>query len=115
MQSTVKEYGKSKLISKQVYIQNIPYEGTSTELKKRLLLFGNVISCRIVFDKKTNTSKGYVFALFENSKSASKACKASDRVCRGEESKYEDAIVWSGRKLRISHYGTNSILKDSNL
>ena len=77
-----------KIQSRQIYIRNIPYEGTEEELKTILEPYGEIISCTIIRDNRTKLSKGYGFAVFKDADSAWEICKSS--------------VKWCGRILNIS-------------
>ena len=77
-----------KIQSRQIYIRNLPYEGTEEELKTILEPYGEIISCTIIRDNRTKLSKGYGFAVFKDADSVWEICKSS--------------VEWSGRVLNIS-------------
>ena len=46
---------------KSIFVGNLPWSATDSELTEKFSQFGNVISARIVNDKFTNKSRGFCF------------------------------------------------------
>ena len=46
---------------KSIFVGNLPWSATDSELTEKFSQFGNVISARIVNDKFTNKSRGFGF------------------------------------------------------
>lgn len=88
---------QKKIHCRQIYIRNLPYEGTEEELKTILEPFGEIVSCTIIRDKKTKASKGYGFAVFKDASSVWNICKSS--------------AEWMGRSLNITLSSSFIIVK----
>jgi RNA recognition motif-containing protein len=73
-----------------VYIGNLSYKKTPSQLKTLFQNYGPVSYVNLVKDKKTNKSKGYAFVQMRSSQSADKAVKALN------------ATQMDGRTLKVS-------------
>jgi len=56
-----------------IYIANIPFKSTESELKQLFEQYGEVTSAKIVIDKMTNRSRGFGFIEMSDSTSAKEA------------------------------------------
>lgn len=65
-----------------IFISNISFKVSESELKKAFEDFGVVNSCKVVYDKDTKKSKGYGFVEMEESE-AMKAIKGLNGVSFG--------------------------------
>ena len=55
---------------KSIFVGNLPWSATDSELKEKFSQFGNVISARIVNDKFTNKSRGFGFVDMDDADAA---------------------------------------------
>lgn len=62
-------------MSVTLYVGNISYSMKEEELRKAFGQFGEVISVKIIVDKRTGKSKGYGFVEMDNEASAEEALK----------------------------------------
>lgn len=65
-----------------IFVSNIPFKVSESELKKEFEDFGVVNLCKIVYDKDTKKSKGYGFVEMEEPE-ALKAIKGLNGVSLG--------------------------------
>ncbi len=57
----------------KLYIGNLPFSTTDTDLNTMFSKYGNVTSVSIITDKYTNRSRGFAFVEMENDEAAQKA------------------------------------------
>jgi len=62
-------------MSVTLYVGNISYSMKEEELKKAFGQFGEVVSVKIIIDKRTGKSKGYGFVEMDSDASADEALK----------------------------------------
>lgn len=60
-------------MSSKLYVGNLPFSVTDTELNTMFAKYGTVISVNIITDKYTNRSRGFAFVEMETDESAQKA------------------------------------------
>jgi RNA recognition motif-containing protein len=65
-------------MSVNIYIGNLAYSVTDSELNKTFGKFGEVISAKVISDKVSGRSKGFGFVEMQNQEEASKAVKELD-------------------------------------
>lgn len=76
-----------------IYVGNLSYRMTETELKEAFAPFGEVKRVKIVKDRETNRSKGFGFVEMDDDIAANKAIEALNnqeiggRILRVNESK----------------------------
>ena len=73
-----------------IYIGNLPYSCTDTDLRNAFEAHGDVASAVIIKDKETGNSKGFGFVEMMSDENSSKAIEMLD----GQE--------FMGRKLRVN-------------
>ena len=61
--------------SKSVFVGNIPYDKTETQLIDILSEVGTVVSFRLVFDRETGKPKGYGFCTYQDHDTAASAVR----------------------------------------
>ncbi|KAA6384706.1 MAG: hypothetical protein EZS28_019766 [Streblomastix strix] len=61
-----------------IYIYQIPFTYTESDLTNLFRQFGKIISTRIIRDKQTGRSKGYGFVQFDSSEAANAAIQRMD-------------------------------------
>lgn len=76
-------------MAKKLYVGNLTFSITDSELEKAFAEFGEIISATVVMDRISGRSKGFGFVEFANDEDADKAKTALD----GKELK--------GRAIRI--------------
>ncbi|KAL7080625.1 hypothetical protein ACQ4LE_000474 [Meloidogyne hapla] len=74
-----------------VYVGNIPYNTTETDLGNMFSSCGVVTNVRIVIDRNTNRPKGFGFCEFQDQQGA------DDAVTK------MNGVEMSGRPLRVSY------------
>ncbi len=62
-------------MSVTLYVGNISYSMKEEELRKAFGQFGEVVSVKIIIDKRTGKSKGYGFVEMDSDASAEEALK----------------------------------------
>jgi cold-inducible RNA-binding protein len=62
-------------MSVTLYVGNISYSMKEEELRKAFGQFGEVVSVKIIIDKRTGKSKGYGFVEMDSDASADEALK----------------------------------------
>jgi cold-inducible RNA-binding protein len=62
-------------MSVTLYVGNISYSMKEEELRKSFGQFGEVVSVKIIIDKRTGKSKGYGFVEMDSDASADEALK----------------------------------------
>lgn len=75
---------------KKIYIGNLPWSATETELTEMFTKFGAVASASIVTDRETGRSRGFGFLEMNEGEDADKAIQALDGTDMG------------GRALRVN-------------
>lgn len=60
--------------SYEVYIQNLPYDISEADLAQWCSNFGQISSCKIVYDKN-GQSRGFGFVIFTDHKGVDNFCK----------------------------------------
>ena len=75
---------------KKIYIGNLPWSATETELSDMFAKFGSVLSVTVVADRETGRSRGFGFIEMEEVEAADKAIQALDGTDMG------------GRPLRVN-------------
>lgn len=72
-----------------LFVANLPYSIDEAALDKLFLTFGNVLSSKIIKDRKTGQSKGYGFVEY-----------AEDREAQGAMSALKGKVIF-GRKIDV--------------
>ena len=75
---------------KNIYVGNLPYSVTSTELSEAFERHGIVLNCKIISDRDTGKSKGFAFVEMADDNEALAAIEAMNNSDLG------------GRKLRVN-------------
>ena len=75
---------------KKIYIGNLPWSATDTELSDMFAKFGSVVSATVVTDRETGRSRGFGFVEMSEADEADKAIQAVDGTDLG------------GRALRVN-------------
>ncbi|MFW5845412.1 MAG: RNA recognition motif domain-containing protein [Planctomycetota bacterium] len=73
-----------------IYVGNLPYSITDSELQDMFQEFGNVTSAKVIVDRETDRSKGFGFVELDDANGAAAAIEALD----GRE--------MGGRRLRVN-------------
>jgi len=79
-----------------IYVGNLPYSVQDEELREAFEAYGDVMSAEVIFDRRTQRSRGYGFVEMQNEDEGHKAIAAlngSDfqgRELRVDESKPKD-------------------------
>lgn len=74
----------------KLYVGNLPYSASDSELAGHFTKFGNVVSATIITDKMSGRSKGFGFVELEDDAEAQKAIKEMN----GSD--------WGGRAIVVS-------------
>ena len=77
--------------SKAVFVGNIPYDKTETQMVDILSEVGTVVSFRLVFDRETGKPKGYGFCSYQDHETAASAVRNLNNYDIG------------GRQLRVDY------------
>jgi RNA recognition motif-containing protein len=64
---------KEPILAKKLYVGNLSYETTETDLKGLFAEFGTVASVALIKDRETGTSKGFAFVEMETQEGADTA------------------------------------------
>lgn len=65
-------------LSKKIYVGNLPFQSTESELKDLFGQHGNVESAKIIEDRETGRSRGFGFIEMEDASAADQAIQALD-------------------------------------
>ena len=65
-------------LSKKIYVGNLPFQSTESELKDLFSQHGNVESAKIIEDRETGRSRGFGFIEMEDASAADQAIQALD-------------------------------------
>ena len=65
-------------MSSNIYVGNLAYTVTDSELNKTFAQFGEIVSAKVISDKATGRSKGFGFVEMQNAEDADKAIKELD-------------------------------------
>ena len=65
-------------LSKKIYVGNLPFSSTESELKDLFGQHGNVESAKIIEDRETGRSRGFAFIEMEDASAADQAIQALD-------------------------------------
>ena len=77
-----------------IYIANLHFSVTETELQQLFELYGKVNSVNLIIDKKNKKSKGFAFVEMPNEAEADNAINIIDgKEIRGRKSKVSQAKV----------------------
>ncbi len=68
----------------EIYVGNLDYKVTETDLEEKFGEYGTVGSCKIISDKFSGRSKGFGFISMENADEANKAIEALNGVTIGQ-------------------------------
>lgn len=71
--------------SSTLYVGNLIYSATSSDLRKIFSKFGDVENTRIIRDSKSKRSKGYGFVTFSSNKQASAALSMEGFSLKGRQ------------------------------
>ena len=88
-------------MSKRIYVGNLPYEVTDSELERVFGAHGKVQSARVITDMATGRSKGFGFVEMANDEEASAAIQA----CNGMNLKNRTLKVNEARPREDSGRG----------
>lgn len=73
-----------------IYVGNLPYGCTDSDLQELFEQFGEVASARVIMDRETNRSKGFGFVGMSNTNEAQNAIDGTNDV------------DFMGRNLRVN-------------
>lgn len=76
-------------VTKRLYVGNLPFSCTESELRAQFERFGRVHSARVVVDRETQRPRGFGFVILDDA-----AAEAAIREL--------DGVEHSGRPLRVS-------------
>jgi RNA recognition motif-containing protein len=89
-------------MSKKIYVGNMSYSTTESELEELFSKYGTVLNVNIVTDRNTNRSKGFAFVEMEDNDSADMAiAKVNNTELNGRSLKVNEAHQ---RKPRTNNY-----------
>eukprot|EP00959_Pyramimonas_sp_CCMP1952_P452467 9466642-Pyramimonas_sp.AAC.1 len=71
--------GREEMEAGRLFCRNLSYMLTAEELEEVFAPFGELKEVHLVKDRKTNTSKGFAYVLFEDPADAERALAALDR------------------------------------
>lgn len=75
-----------------IYVGNLAYEVTSTELREAFEAFGTVEDAEVIIDRRRNRSRGYGFVVMPNDEQARKAIETLDgSEFRGREMRVDES------------------------
>lgn len=77
-------------MSKKIYVGNLSWNTTESDLEILFTQYGEVLSLRIITDRDTNRSKGFAFVEMVDDNAAAAAIKAND------------GLEIDGRNLRVN-------------
>lgn len=63
----------NKIMSKNIYVGNLPFSTGNEDLNELFAEFGEVTSAKVIRDKFTDRSRGFGFVEMENDEEAEKA------------------------------------------
>jgi len=88
-----------------IYVGNLPYSVTESDLKEAFSEFGEVSSVNLVSDKFTGQSKGFGFVEMPNNSEADAAIKAlNESSFKGRDIKVNQAKPREDRPQRRPRY-----------
>jgi RNA recognition motif-containing protein len=82
--------GKEQELSKKLYVGNLPFSATESELRSLFQAHGPVASVNVITDRDTGRARGFAFVEMEQAGDADKAIRALDGSDMG------------GRSLRVN-------------
>lgn len=65
---------------KKIYVGNLPFSATETEVREKFEEFGPVASVNLISDRDTGRPRGFGFVEMENDEEASSAISAIDQT-----------------------------------
>jgi RNA recognition motif-containing protein len=65
-------------LSNKIYIGNLPFSATESELRSLFEPHGDIASVNVITDRETGRARGFAFVEMEEADSASKAIRALD-------------------------------------
>ena len=63
---------------KKIYVGNLPWSTTDTDLQELFTTYGSVTSARVITDRETGRSRGFGFVEFDDDGEAQSAMEAMD-------------------------------------
>jgi hypothetical protein len=89
-----------------LFVFHIPNDMSTRELWTMFSTFGEIISCRIMVDARTQMSRGFGFVSFDNPESATKAISSLDGFPIGSKHlrvshKKETPLLWTSSLLTV--------------
>ena len=88
--------GEGSALGKKLYIGNLPYSITESELRELFERHGTVASVNVITDRETGRARGFAFVEFEDASGAAAAMQALDGTQVG------------GRTLRVNEANERS-------
>jgi len=82
--------GKDSILSKKLYVGNLPFTSTEEDIRQLFQQHGTVDSVNVISDRETGRPRGFAFVEFSEESAASNAIRALD----GSE--------LGGRSLRVN-------------
>lgn len=79
-----------KLNMKNIYVGNLPFETTQSQLEELFAPFGQIKSARIVMDRETGRSRGFAFVQMAQDSDADQAISALNET------------DFNGKRLRVN-------------
>lgn len=77
-------------MSKKLYVGNLPFSATESELRALFEAHGSIASVNVITDRETGRARGFAFVEMEDAGDASNAMRALDGTDMG------------GRSLRVN-------------
>jgi len=71
---------EAKNAGNNLYVSNLSYKTTGSDLERMFEKFGKVVDCRLVTDPRTHESRGFGFVTMDTSDSADEAVRKLDRT-----------------------------------
>jgi RNA recognition motif-containing protein len=82
--------GKERELSKKLYVGNLPFSATESDLRSLFQAHGTVASVNVITDRETGRARGFAFVEMEQASDADNAIRALDGSDMG------------GRSLRVN-------------
>jgi len=67
-------------MSKKIYVGNLPFNATETEIREKFEEFGSVTSVNLISDRDTGRPRGFGFVEMDNGEEADAAISAIDQT-----------------------------------
>jgi RNA recognition motif-containing protein len=96
------------LMSKRLFVGNLPYKLRNAELRELFAKFGNVLDAHVVLEKGTNKSKGFGFVELDDDAATAAISELNNAELEGRKIAVNEAKPREERPRNDSNYRSDS-------